>query len=103
VHQLLPSVRVTEGRNRPGGGISEFFGCAFGKDEARFALLHRVGQAAGLADHRHCAVAHGKHLAEAAGLEGAGHQEDIAPAVDSLGKGHVKRFHKSHAAGILGF
>src|SRR5581483_10131475 len=46
---------------------------------AHVEVLHRVGQAAGVAHDGHAAVAHGDHLAQPARLKFGRHQEHVAP------------------------
>ena len=48
---------------------------------------NRVGQAARLADDRHRAVLQAVHLVQAAGLEAAGHEENVAAGLDAVGQG----------------
>mmetsp|Transcript_26193 Transcript_26193/g.56823 ORF Transcript_26193/g.56823 Transcript_26193/m.56823 type:complete len:262 (-) Transcript_26193:1093-1878(-) len=50
--------------------------------------LHRVPQPAHRVHHRHRPVPHGVELVEAAGLEAAGHEEDVAARVDAVGHFH---------------
>ena len=52
---------------------------------------HRVAQTARLADNRHCAVAQGNQLAQAARLELAGHKEHVAARVDLMRQRVVHR------------
>ena len=63
---------------------------------------HGVHQPAHLAHHRDRAVAHRQQLADAAGLEAAGHQEGIRAAVDQAGEGIVVGEEHREAAGVAG-
>mmetsp|Transcript_26194 Transcript_26194/g.56828 ORF Transcript_26194/g.56828 Transcript_26194/m.56828 type:complete len:265 (-) Transcript_26194:1081-1875(-) len=61
--------------------------------------LHRVPQPAHRVHHRHRPVPHGVELVEAAGLEAAGHEEDVAGGVDAVG--HLHREPHPRAALVL--
>ena len=61
-----------------------------------------VLEAAGLPDHGDGAVAHGDHLAQAAGLGQGGHEEDVGAAVDGGGEGGGVLEPGGKAAGVLG-
>ena len=60
-----------------------------------------VLQPAGLPDDGHGAVAHGDHLAQAAGLTAGGHQEQVRAGVDGHGQLLVVVQPHGHAAGVL--
>ena len=83
--ELGPDGGVAEGGDGAFDGLGEFIGGFVVKDKAVFAFKDGVGEAAGVADYRDCAIAHGEHLAEAARFEGAGHEEDVGSGIDSLG------------------
>ena len=65
--------------------------------------LHRILQAAGLPDDGHRAIAHGDHLAQAAGLTLGGHQEQVRAGIDGHGQLLViVQPHRHPAAVLLG-
>ena len=62
---------------------------------------HCVLKAAGLPDHRDGAIAHGQHLAEAAGLKAGGHQEDVRPRVHPVRQGAIHHKAGGHTARVV--
>ena len=65
------------------------------------AGLDGILQAAGLPDDGHGAVAHGDHLAQAAGLALGGHEEEVRAGVNGHGQIFVIVHADGHPAGIL--
>ena len=62
----------------------------------------RIGEAAGVADDRHRAVAHGDELAQPARLVARRHQEEIAAAEDELAQRFVEVQAHRHLLRIAG-
>ena len=76
-----------------------------GKAQAAFALFvhgrHGVLQTAGGVNHRHGAVAHGVHLAQAAGFTLGGHEVDVAAGINPGGKPQIEGNLGSYPVGEL--
>ena len=76
-----------------------------GEAQAVFAVFVHTGngvpQAAGGMHHGHCAVTHGVHLAQAAGLALRRHQVDIAAGIDAGGQGEAEGDLGRHTVGVL--
>src|SRR5579859_3373626 len=90
LHQPAPLVGPSEHGERPLKRLFELVCVCLVEYEAVAhtvcvgPLIHRIGQAAGAPHDRHRAVAQRDHLAQAAGLEARGHEEQVRAAVDLL-------------------
>ena len=77
-----------------------------GEAQAALAVLIAAGngvlQAAGGMDHGHSAVAHGVHLAQAAGLGLAGHQIDVAAGINAGCQAQIEGDLRRHAVREFG-
>src|SRR4030042_230064 len=88
--KAMPLVRALEGgqgaaqggQQRPWGVFVEYETVTLTVGAG--VVADGVGQAAGVAHHGDGAVAQGDELAQAAGLEARGHEEQVAAAVDEL-------------------
>ncbi|MCY1412769.1 hypothetical protein D9M71_281850 [compost metagenome] len=72
----------------------------FVEEEAGHPVFDGVCQAAGAPGDRQRAEALGVHLAQAAGLEARGHQQEIAAGVDASGVGFVEADFHADTAGV---
>ena len=105
--QPIPQRFVVEIAHRPLDGVKHVVGVVVGEGEAVALVgiyvegLDAVPEAAGLPDDGDGPVAHGDHLAEAAGLELAGHEEHVRAGVDPVGQRFVHLHPGGHPAGVF--